>query len=137
MKFKILFLGLIFLLALIAGTSAVEAYYMMGYGMMGYPSYGGYHMGNYGGYYNPYYGGYGGYNTGYYGGYGSYGYSPYGNIVRPVGLFRARYYSPFLIGRAFDNLEYDRISDFGLATQVNTFRFINSQNNIRPNQIYY
>lgn len=125
MKNKLIILSLVFLLDLIAGTSAVEAYYMMGYGS------------NYGsGYYNS------PYNSGYYSPYSNYGfnyggYGPYGNIVRPVGLFRARYYSPFLIGRAFDNLEYDRISDFALTTQTNTFRFINSQNNIRPNQIYY
>jgi len=131
MKNKLIILSLVFLLILIVGTSAVEAYYMMGYGMMGYgysPYSRGYYSSPYGSYYGPNYGGYGSY--------GNYG-SPYGSIVRPVGLFRARYYSPFLIDRGFSYLENDRFNDFAYGTQRNVFNFINSQNNIRPNQIYY
>ena len=127
MKSKLIILSLVFLIALIAGTSAIEAYYMMGsgYGMMGYG-------------YSPYFRGYYSSPYGYYGSdYGSYGYGPYGSIVRPVGLFRARYYSPYLIDRGFSYLENDRFNDFAFGTQSNVFRFINSQNNIRPNQIYY
>ena len=136
MKSKLIILSLVFLIALIIGTSLVNAYYMMGYGypMMGYGS----NYPIYGSSYGEYYGS--GYNSpysrGYYGNpYGHYG--PYGSIVRPVGLFRARYYSPYLIDRGFSYLENDRFNDFAFGTQSNVFRFINSQNNIRPNHIYY
>lgn len=127
MKERILILSLVFLLSLIVGTGLVNAYYMMGYG---YP----YHMGYYGGSYSR---GYYGSPYGYYEPYSGYGGYSSGFLVRPVGLFRSRYYSPYLIGRAFDNIEYDRISDYSLITQSNVFNFIDSQNNIRPRGIYY
>lgn len=132
MKSKLIILSLVFLLILIVGTSAVEAYYMMGYGS-NYPSYGSSYGGYYGsGYNSPY-------SRGYYGSpYGNYGSYNYGGfLVRPVGLFRARYYSPYLIDRGFSYLENDRFNDFAMNTQNNVFRFVDSQQNIRPRGIYY